>query len=435
MKKIIAVLLLSLTLIFTACAPKEYPIEDIKIGSYGINDEIKAEVGDKITLRLSGLLDGTFIEATIDDIPINENENQELSFTLDEVKDYKLNVKLSADKYEAADLSWNLTALPHPIDLNFGSESENLTFAEGTESFTLNVSATGENAEFTIEPKGSGEFIPNEEQEKNGKTVGTLKLKLPQQGTEDYKITVTAKDSETVSKTVTASVTPKLKIDMSLAELALSSSQEEKIQLYPEIPNADINVSVIEGDAKAELKDNIITITGGQKDSAIYVKGEASGYIPFEGYINVSVLSPKTNEKDQQPVKTISTAAYDNILDGIFKETNKRRIENGLEPLERIKAVDTPAMIRAKETDELWSHTRPDGRDCFTVYEDVGLKYYTMGENLFSATKYLEPDRVVDEWMASPAHKENILQPMFKGIGLGYYEGSTYNFWVQLFVG
>lgn len=435
MKKIVTVLFLTLILFTAACAPKQYPVEEIKIGSYNIGDEIKSEVQNKVTLNLSGLLEGTYVEASIDGMPVDVNEDQQLSFTLDEVRDYKLNVALHADKYESAKLSWNLTALAHPIDLKIESESENLNFPEGTESFELNVSATRENASFNIEPKDLGEFIPNEEQEENGKTVGSLKLKLPQQGTEDYKITVTAENSETVSRTVTASVTPKLKIGMSLSNLSLSFSQEQKVELYPEIADAGINASVVKGDAKAELKDNIITITGGKKDSTIYVKGEASGYMPFEGYINISVLTPKKNENNQQIEKTVSTAAYDHILDGIFKETNKRRIENGLEPLERIKVVDTPAMIRAKETDTLWSHTRPDGRDCFSVYEDVGLKYSSMGENLFSATKYLEPERVVDEWMNSPAHKENILQPMFKGIGLGYYEGDTYNFWVQLFVG
>ena len=434
MKKAIAVLVFSMILIFTACAPKEYPVQELAIGSYSLNDDIKAEADEKITLNLSGILEDTSVEASIDNVPVSVDENYNISFKLNEIKTYTLNVTLNADRYEPVSLSWNITALPHTIDIEFEDENKNPEFPEGTKEFSLNVSATRENAEFYIEPEESGEFIPDEEQKETGRTTGTLKLKLPEQGSEDYKITVTAKNSETVSETVTASIIPKLKIGMSLAKLDLAYSQEGKIELYPEIPNTDIKVSVLKGDAKAELNGNTIIITGGQKKSTIYIKGEASGYIPFEGYINVNAAVYASNS-NQQPSQTISTANCDHILDGIFKETNKRRIENGLEPLERIKAVDTPAMIRAKETDKLWSHTRPDGRDCFTVYEDTGLKYDSMGENLFSATKYLEPDKVVDAWMNSPAHRQNVLQPIFKGIGLGYYEGETYNFWVQLFVG
>ena len=75
------------------------------------------------------------------------------------------------------------------------------------------------------------------------------------------------------------------------------------------------------------------------------------------------------------------------------------------------------ACVRADELTEYFSHTRPDGRSCFTAYTEVGLSYYGAGENI--AAGYGSPEEVVDGWMNSTGHRANILRRSFKYLGTG----------------
>ena len=122
------------------------------------------------------------------------------------------------------------------------------------------------------------------------------------------------------------------------------------------------------------------------------------------------------------------------MISEIISATNAQRSAAGLPPLRHVKVVDTPAMIRAKEVDQLWSHTRPDGSNFNTVFGQVGLSYPGVGENLFSANSFLSAQQVVGYWMESPGHRSNILNEQWTGIGIGVYEGAENTYWVQLFV-
>lgn len=78
----------------------------------------------------------------------------------------------------------------------------------------------------------------------------------------------------------------------------------------------------------------------------------------------------------------------------------------------------------------LFDHTRPDGSSFSSIFKDMGISYYTAGENI--AMGYPSPEAVVAGWMNSPGHRANILNANFNAIGVGYAPG---NAWVQLFIG
>ena len=88
------------------------------------------------------------------------------------------------------------------------------------------------------------------------------------------------------------------------------------------------------------------------------------------------------------------------------------------------------AKVRAEEITRHYSHTRPDGSDCFTAVKE---KYGHLGENI--AAGYKTPQEVVDGWMNSEGHRKNILNPAFTKIGVGYlYTGKDMaHYWVQMF--
>ncbi len=64
----------------------------------------------------------------------------------------------------------------------------------------------------------------------------------------------------------------------------------------------------------------------------------------------------------------------------------------------------------------------------------TGTKYH-IGENISAGRT--SPEQVMNDWMSSPLHRDNILHPDFTDIGIGYIQrtGSEYtHYWVQVFL-
>ena len=118
----------------------------------------------------------------------------------------------------------------------------------------------------------------------------------------------------------------------------------------------------------------------------------------------------------------------------VLRLANAERMNEGLLPLTMLPALQTATDTRALEIVQSFSHTRPDGTDCFTVLGEVGLSVSAAGENIAAGQQ--TPAAVMNAWMNSSGHRANILNSGFKHIGVGYtYNSSaTYGaYWVQLF--
>ncbi|MBR2773519.1 MAG: hypothetical protein IKD73_00845 [Selenomonadaceae bacterium] len=117
----------------------------------------------------------------------------------------------------------------------------------------------------------------------------------------------------------------------------------------------------------------------------------------------------------------------------VLNLVNAERARVGVAPLRLADDLQEESAIRAREIVQSFSHTRPDGSDCFTVMRNRGR---TCGENI--AAGHASAVETVEQWMSSDGHRENILNPNFRELGVGYaYEDySTYHhYWVQLFRG
>jgi uncharacterized protein YkwD len=111
----------------------------------------------------------------------------------------------------------------------------------------------------------------------------------------------------------------------------------------------------------------------------------------------------------------------------VVRLVNIEREKAGVAVLTTLDALYPPADVRAKESATQFKHTRLDGSRCFTIFAEYGLKYRAAGENL--AYGFATPADVVTAWMNSPSHRQNILDPDFSYIGIGYFvkeNGSIY---------
>lgn len=123
----------------------------------------------------------------------------------------------------------------------------------------------------------------------------------------------------------------------------------------------------------------------------------------------------------------------------IIELTNQLRQEKNLPTLEVHPELTKVANIRAKETEELFSHTRPDGTDAFTVFREEGVNYpyQTAGENLAMGTHYLSDEGMAEllfeGWVESQGHYENMINPNFREIGVGVHFDGEMLYLTQIF--
>ena len=112
----------------------------------------------------------------------------------------------------------------------------------------------------------------------------------------------------------------------------------------------------------------------------------------------------------------------------ILEYINLNRSVEGMEALPMDLDLSTMAAIRSYEVSQVWSHSRPDGRDFASVLEDYGYSCSITAENIIYSTGEGEASVLVDKWMSSDAHCANILSDQFSCAGVGMYHtgGTTY---------
>ena len=116
----------------------------------------------------------------------------------------------------------------------------------------------------------------------------------------------------------------------------------------------------------------------------------------------------------------------------VFRLTNIERQNNGLDDFSQNSALTATAAVRAAESIELFSHTRPDGRDCFSAFTENGVSFSRAAENI--AYGQTTPAEVVAGWMNSPGHRANILNSNLGTLGTGVEMDSNGRlYWSQVF--
>lgn len=121
-------------------------------------------------------------------------------------------------------------------------------------------------------------------------------------------------------------------------------------------------------------------------------------------------------------------AYYSEILELV----NNIRAEAGVSPLTLDTTLCQAATVRAIEMDNtgVFSHTRPDGTDCWSVFKLYGITYRTCGENIAMGQR--TPAQVVESWRNSPGHYANMVKAGFGKLGVGM-SNSNRIYWVQMF--
>lgn len=118
----------------------------------------------------------------------------------------------------------------------------------------------------------------------------------------------------------------------------------------------------------------------------------------------------------------------DELSKEVFDLVNAYRIANGKTALKADSTLDDVAMKRAEELSRNYSHMRPDGTKCFTLYKQNGYYYSAAGENIaFGQTSASD---VFYTWINSQRHRNNMLGD-YDEMGVGVYEANGVYYWTQ----
>lgn len=119
-----------------------------------------------------------------------------------------------------------------------------------------------------------------------------------------------------------------------------------------------------------------------------------------------------------------STRPATSFEESIIAAMNRERVARGLKPLRSNNRLAVAASDRVDDmfAKRYFDHVSPDGIDPFTWATRRGYAYRAIGENL--ATGYRSAESIVNGWMKSPGHRQNILHSAFDEVGLGVAQGS-----------
>lgn len=108
----------------------------------------------------------------------------------------------------------------------------------------------------------------------------------------------------------------------------------------------------------------------------------------------------------------------------LLDHTNRARQEHGLAPLQLNESLVSAANGKAQHmiSNNYWAHFAPDGTSPWTFIKDSGYGYVFAGENL--AKGFTDSRSIVDAWLNSPSHRDNLLSDKYKDIGFAITEGS-----------
>jgi len=147
--------------------------------------------------------------------------------------------------------------------------------------------------------------------------------------------------------------------------------------------------------------------------------------------VNVVSSSTSAIASPRQPFNNAD--AQKQVLDA----TNAERAKVGCSPLVADSKLNSSADGHAEDmaAKNYFAHNSQDGRTFDQRISAAGFKFGSAGENL--AVGQSTVSKLLQDWMASPGHRKNIVNCDYTNLGVGYafsnYGGVSKHYWVQNF--
>jgi uncharacterized protein YkwD len=152
----------------------------------------------------------------------------------------------------------------------------------------------------------------------------------------------------------------------------------------------------------------------------------------IENEIQKQVLTPPPLRYQQDDSEAVLTRA------GVIQQTNAQRAKYNLPPLKENQELDYSAQLKVDDMfkNQYFAHESPSGIGVTDLAGEAGYDFLAIGENL-ALGNFKNDEVLVQAWMVSPGHRENILNSNYQEIGVSVkkatFEGKTTWLAVQYF--
>ncbi|PWU16624.1 MAG: hypothetical protein C5B49_10330 [Bdellovibrio sp.] len=139
--------------------------------------------------------------------------------------------------------------------------------------------------------------------------------------------------------------------------------------------------------------------------------------------------TPTPASTSGNPCVDTLTDAYSSYREQVCANLNQQRAAAGLPPFTLVKAISAVTQAYAVDMNSrgVLDHFSANGESPSDRLTAAGIAWNASGENI--AYALVTPAVVVSLWMSDAAHRDNILNPEYGHLGVGYYNG----YWVTDF--
>jgi uncharacterized protein YkwD len=113
----------------------------------------------------------------------------------------------------------------------------------------------------------------------------------------------------------------------------------------------------------------------------------------------------------------------------LFNSVNSVRSQYGIGPLSLNPSLSNIARSRGMDmiNRNYFSHTTPDGKNIFIILNENGFCWQIAGENIYQClpTGMGSESAILSTWMASPSHRDNLLNGAFNQVGIGIVDSGN----------
>lgn len=180
----------------------------------------------------------------------------------------------------------------------------------------------------------------------------------------------------------------------------------------------------------------------GDTDTYIVQPGDSLWKIAVKYQVGLSeIISANPQFKNPAliyPGDKVTVPLFTNIKSieaEVIRLTNVERAKVGLPALKPHWELSRVARYKSADMRDknYFSHTSPTYGSPFDMIKAFGISYSAAGENI--AAGQTTAKQVVESWMNSTGHRQNILSKNFTHIGVGYASGGSYrHYWTQMFL-
>lgn len=138
------------------------------------------------------------------------------------------------------------------------------------------------------------------------------------------------------------------------------------------------------------------------------------------------LLGPLVHPRPARGDDELPSAPLTELESRLHEAVNRSRAEHHRLPLQRMAALDRTARAHSGDmaARRFLAHESPEGLNPVDRLERAGVDGFSLaGENV-GMTSRGDPNReILEGWLVSPVHRENLLAPAFNATGIGVARG------------